>query len=237
MLRENKHIYRIFCELFVQGVSGNTSFRNGCCTEPLTKWCTISDEAMTFLILANNWGTWREMSDSVKNPGDKMKKCSDCTTKQLYFTEQKGRGYSWKDEGKRYYNKQYQSVVEDRQSNGEKFDEYFMEKMNNESEVGKRLAQIGKKKGKVEVKEAIGCYNDVPEGFVPTQRNINGGVRRVPQFSVERIRNSTAPLRVEMTRIASNEAQTARLDTEDDCANRQAEHQAQCLGASKYALA
>ena len=138
--RENQEAYLLFCSKFIPAVIGSQQFKKGCCTENLMKYCNISDEAMTFLILANNWEPWKAMIQ-LKNESNEKKGGSleDCGVKQKYFKETKGRGHSWSKEGKLYYNRMFDKVQQDRQKNGESFDEYFLEYMNKESDEGKRL--------------------------------------------------------------------------------------------------
>ena len=119
-------MYSIFVDRFVQGVVGQNIFRQNCAVNQYSEYVSISDEAMAFLILASNWDVWEEMGEwIVSNPkGTKEKTVAECTKKQLYHIDGKGRGYSWSAAGKAYYNTMYDNIIKDRIMNPE-FDSYF----------------------------------------------------------------------------------------------------------------
>ena len=91
-----------------------------------SEYVSVSDEAMVYLILASNWEVWEEMAELIKNnpKGTKKKTVAECTKRQLYHIDGKGRGYSWSAAGKQYYNKMYDNVIKDRIMNPD-FDKYF----------------------------------------------------------------------------------------------------------------
>ena len=63
----------------------------------MMEFVSVSDEAMTFLILANNWDVWTEMAIDLAGQPDNNKKCKtveECVSKQRYHIDGKGRGYS-----------------------------------------------------------------------------------------------------------------------------------------------
>jgi hypothetical protein len=157
--RKNQATYTMYCSRFVQGVIGHTAFKTGCVTMKLSEYCSASDEAMTFLILANNWQPWSKMAELRKE--DSKAKLEECGVKQMYFKETKGRGHSWSNEGKMYYNEMYDKVLADREVNGERFDEHFLHYMKNNSEEGKRLEKH-KKKVRVDTTPVIRCKRDLP---------------------------------------------------------------------------
>jgi hypothetical protein len=149
--RQNKESYVLFCSKFLPGVTGNGTFKTGCCTMKLSEYCSKSDEAMTFLILSNNWEPWKKMIQMKKDNGaTAAKRLEDCGVKQKYFKETKGRGHSWSDEGKLYFNEIYDRIEEDRTHNGDTFDKYFLEIMKKESNEGKRLEKLKTKQSKPE---------------------------------------------------------------------------------------
>ena len=81
---------------------------------------------MAFLILASNWEVWEEMGELiVNNPKGTMEKTvAECTKKQLYHIDGKGRGHSWSAAGKEYYNTMYDNIIKGRIMNPE-FDSYL----------------------------------------------------------------------------------------------------------------
>jgi hypothetical protein len=161
--------YKIFCLRFLPGVIGCAVFKNGCCTAKLSDYSTITDEAMTFLILANNWDPWTKMIELKKEGTKEVKKLQDCGVKQKYFEETKGRGHSWNDDGKLYYNDMYDKIAADRITNGVAFDEYFLNDMMDNSEEGKRLSDKKNKKPSVRTKRAIECRRDLPPTITDTK--------------------------------------------------------------------
>jgi hypothetical protein len=158
--RANKETYLLFCSKFLPGVTGSGAFKAGCCRMKLTEYCSKSDEAMAFLILANNWEPWKMMIEAKKTPGAAVaNRLEDCGVKQKYFKDTKGRGHSWSDDGKHYFNEMYDRIETDRENHGEEFDMYFLEYMKKESNEGKRLEKLQTKQSKPET-EKIKLRND-----------------------------------------------------------------------------
>jgi hypothetical protein len=158
--RAIKETYMLFCSKFLPGVTGSGAFKVGCCTMKLTEYCTKSDEAMTFLILANNWEPWKMMIEAKKTHGRIVEnRLENCGVKQKYFKETKGRGHSWSDGGKLYFNDMYDKIEEDREKYGDQFDTYFLEFMKKESNEGKRQEKLQLKQNKPET-EKIKLRND-----------------------------------------------------------------------------
>jgi hypothetical protein len=169
--RQNRPAYMLFCSRFLPGVTGSGSFKNACCTMKLSDFCTKSDEAMTFLILANNWDPWKTMIQAKKDLGaNAAKRLEDCGVKQKYFKETKGRGHSWSDQGKLYFNESYDRIDKDREHSGEMFDIDFLEFMKKESIEGKRLEKLQTKQIKP-VSERILIRNDYVPKAVTSKRN------------------------------------------------------------------
>lgn len=164
--RESKESYVLFCMKFLPGVTGTQHFKNGCCRKGITELCTISDEVMTFLILANNWEPWMAMITPAAEGDIQKKKLENCGVKQKYFKETKGRGHSWSREGKIYYNEMYDMIEEDRETNGEDFDLHFLECMKGESEAGKRMEKQSSKHSKHEEERIVirSVYNKKTKG-------------------------------------------------------------------------
>jgi hypothetical protein len=158
--RKNRETYIFFCTNFLPGVTGSGMFKNACCTMKLSEYCTKSDEAMTFLILANNWEPWKMMIETKRLQGSGgTKRLEQCGVKQKYFKETKGRGHSWSNEGKLYFNEIYDKISKDRECNGEKFDKEFLDFMKKESNEGKRLEKLQTKQSTPEL-ERISIRND-----------------------------------------------------------------------------
>lgn len=157
-LRTNRDIYVTFCYKFLPCVIGNQVFKNGCCTSSIESIATVSDEAMAFLILSNNWEPWLQMMKTPKT-NDHSKGLEDCGIKQKYFKESKGRGHSWSDQGKRYFNHMYDKIALDRKENGSSFNVYFKNRMLKDSEQGKRLEMLESRKKKVKT-DYIEVRND-----------------------------------------------------------------------------
>jgi hypothetical protein len=220
--RKNRAMYRVFCSRFLQGVIGNSAFKTGCCTMKLTEYCSASDEAMTFLILANNWQPWLKIAEMKKK--DPKAKLEDCGVKQIYFKETKGRGHSWSNEGKIYYNDMYDRVLADRNENGDDFDEYFLTYMKQNSEEGKRLEKH-KKKEKVEEAPIIKCKRDLPPIMVGARIPI---VDEYSQYGNDRMNGNKS-----VSGQVNNGTKKQRLELSDE---EVAMEQARRGGASQHAL-
>jgi GH18 family chitinase len=128
MLRSNQELYSIFMDLFVACMVGKDVYRRASTKQPLNNIVTVSDEAMAMLVLKNNYALWMEMSEKMEM-GVKKVKLEDCRSKQLYFDERKGRGRSWSDEGKIYFNETYKAIVSDRLQYGDNFDKEYLQNM------------------------------------------------------------------------------------------------------------
>jgi hypothetical protein len=95
--RENMEDYRIFCQHFVIGVIGSAEFKRSYCNQFFSDFCSISDETMTFLILANNWDAWIEMAEAEAK-GEKLRLVA-CNQKQKFFEGQGRSNLGAKKEG------------------------------------------------------------------------------------------------------------------------------------------
>jgi hypothetical protein len=162
--RHNKEVYMLFCSSFLPGVTGSGAFKNACCTMKLSDYCSKSDEAMTFLILANNWEPWKTMIQAKRDQGATgAKRLEECGVKQKYFKETKGRGHSWSNDGKLYFNESYDRISNDREDNGEIFDNEFLEYMKKESNEGKRLEKLQTKQSKPDCEKIVIRNDYVPK--------------------------------------------------------------------------
>ena len=61
-LRDNFVAYTMIAKEFVQCVVGVNIFLRNCCVKNFTEYISVSDEAMTILIFANNWDVWSEIA-------------------------------------------------------------------------------------------------------------------------------------------------------------------------------
>lgn len=155
--RKSKENYRIFCQHFVIGVVGSALFKRSYCNTVFSSFCSVSDEAMTFLILSNNWDAWIEIAEADAK-GEKLRLMA-CTKQQKYFDGQ-GRSKSWSIEGRTYFNELFGAVVADRNSYGTVFDEYFLTCMQNDTEEGLRMKRDKRKPQDAPKDVIITCRND-----------------------------------------------------------------------------
>ena len=155
--RRNFDVYRIFCERFVHCVIGTGIFKNACYKSNLMDYCSVSDEAITFLILENNWEIWTAMGEAAKI--NQLMPLKECGITQKYFGDKIGRGHSWNSEGKEAYNNYFDNIVIDRSKYGIEFDSYFLETLQDESAEGMRFCNEKRRKLQKQ-KVVIQCRND-----------------------------------------------------------------------------
>ena len=191
--RSNVLTYTTFIDRFVQGVVGFNIFRKNCAVNKYSEYVSVSDEAMTYLILASNWEVWSEMAEWIKyNPkGTKEKTVAECSNKQLYHIDGKGRGYSWSAAGKEYYNKMYDNVIKDRMMNPD-FDKYFQKTV---IDMELRKAKL-KDKRKQTLQDMVDhrnvrCRND---NTVLQQAAIQETYNMPPAFDIENLTSSVHSL-------------------------------------------
>ena len=157
MMRQNHSAYSIFVEKFVSCVIGTNYFKNVKLYKSFQEYCTISDEAMTFLILENNWDVWSEIAAAGNN--NERKPIKSCIMKQKFFDPKTGRGYSWNDAGKDYYNMMFDLVQHDRITYGKKFDTQLLSSFTLVNEEGLKSKREQRKKCS-EQKTIIACKSD-----------------------------------------------------------------------------
>jgi hypothetical protein len=159
--RSNTLAYIVFCEKYVQCVTGSNWFKHNFMVRSLTDYIGASDEALTFLILANNWMKWTEIAkDPLINGVPKTKK--QWISNQKYFVEGQGRGKSWSVEGREFYNQMHDFVTLDRKQNGKLFDNAFLSHMNGEkqSESERRKNKRLAKQSNVGETRKVRCKHD-----------------------------------------------------------------------------
>jgi hypothetical protein len=155
--RQNFCSYRIFCERFVQCVIGSSMFKNSCYKKGFMEYASVSDEAITFLILENNWDAWTAIGLAAKN--NEKVPMKNCGQAQKYFDNKTGRGHSWNSKGKAEYNNYFDSISYDREKYGLSFDDDFIEalKLDTDDEMKKK---IEKNKKLPITKKVIRCRRD-----------------------------------------------------------------------------
>lgn len=156
MLRANQEVYSIFMDLFVSCMPGKDIYRRSSTKQPLSIVVTATDEAMAILVLKNNYRLWTEMAEKMKM-GDTNIKLENCISKQLFFDERKGRGRSWSDQGKLFFNEVYKMIINDRMKNGDKFDEEYLQNI-------KLKNKTVSSKSKSISNEKIECMSDFSVG-------------------------------------------------------------------------
>lgn len=115
---ENITDYLLFCEHFVPCVIGKilvrTSLGQG---KNYSEYCTNSDETMALLVYANNYDNW--LNTAMYKAGEVKELLK---IKQRFFNDGKGKGNTYNEEGREYYNKMnYLSFVH-RHKQGNVFD-------------------------------------------------------------------------------------------------------------------
>jgi hypothetical protein len=76
-------------------------------------YASVSDEAMHFLILENNWDVWIAIGlAAISNEKIPMKNCGQT---QKYVDKKAGRIHSWNSRGKQEYNNFFDNISQDRE--------------------------------------------------------------------------------------------------------------------------
>jgi hypothetical protein len=192
-LRNNSEVCTIFFDKFVQCVVGKDKFRRHCLVTPPSKFTNESDEAMTLLILSNNYEVWSEIG-TLDLQGRKKHRVGDLQSKQIYFVEGHGRGRSWSDEGRKYYNLAFDMVKKDRFERGESFDQYFQASLVAEDEQT-RSKKKEQRKTKARIgKERIQCRNnfsdDIMDGTLGSSQR-GSTISRYDENSINGAKNAT----------------------------------------------
>ena len=166
MGRSNYVAYRMFCEKFIPCVIGMGLYKNSCYAKPFSDYCSVSDEAITFLILENNWEAWMVIGEMERDKEIYVPLRATGIT-QTFFGDKKGRGHSWNSRGKKQYNSLFDTITEDRNEYGDEFDQSFLSTLQAECDEAIRMKHDKRKKIVPEV-EVIQCRSD----YIPkSQRN------------------------------------------------------------------
>lgn len=160
--RENLDIYTIFAKEFATGTVRTQYWRDNVRDKSYSDIINTGDEAMAFLILANNWNVWTAMADAPQGTNKLKDVISNGDGIQQKYMVKEGRGYSFNKEGRNYYIQMYNFLRGDRKENGKKFDNHLSSVMN-ENDTGKN----GKRRRQV-----------ITEEMEPVCPNDNTGFRR-----------------------------------------------------------
>jgi hypothetical protein len=188
MMRHNHSAYSIFVEKFVSCVIGTNYFKNVKLCKPFQEYCTISDEAMTFLILENNWDVWSEIAIAGSN--NEQKPIKSCVMKQKFFDPKTGRGHSWNDAGKDYYNMIFDLVQQDRIRYGKNFDIQLLSSFTVVNEEGLQNKREQRRKCSVQ-KTIIACKSDYVPKAARGISNININYQYTQTDMVDQAMNPT----------------------------------------------
>lgn len=150
--RKNPESYNVFAQFLVTGCIKSSTWKDSCKIHFFSSIVNESDEAVTFLILANNWDAWKEQCDKGKD--GKPPKVRTLTAKQMYM-QQDGRGYSFNVEGREYYNKMFDCVEKDREENGIHFDQQLLNILNGCNDTGGKENTTKRKAEKESVKKVL----------------------------------------------------------------------------------
>jgi hypothetical protein len=168
MGRHNFVVYRTFCEKFIPCVIGMGLFKNSCYIKPFGDYCSVSDEAITFLILENNWDAWVAIGESERDLELRVP-LKATGISQKFFGDKKGRGHSWNSRGKREYNSLFENITDDRNEYGDEFDRSFLKTLQSECDEANRNRCDKRKKDTAEEVEVIHCRSD----YVPKSQRTN----------------------------------------------------------------
>jgi hypothetical protein len=149
--RKNTKTYNLFAQYLVTGCIKSSIWKDHCKNRYFSSIVNESDEAVTFLILANNWDAWKEQCEKSKD--GKAPRVRTLTAKQK-FMQQDGRGYSFSMEGREYYNRMFDLIEKDREENSSIFDQQFLNLLNELDGGGKENASK-KKKMREKVSEVV----------------------------------------------------------------------------------
>jgi len=161
MGRQYKDSYVEFAMNFASGVVKAVNWKDNIKSRKYSEIVNTSDEAMAFLILANNWNVWTKMAEQGTNEGKlKMKDVidEDNGVSQKFFAKD-GRGFSFNLAGKQYFNDMFKIVKKDREDYAHEFDNHLYGLLNkNEKEQAR-----SRKKRRMNHEQDIECENDGAE--------------------------------------------------------------------------
>jgi hypothetical protein len=172
MGRVNQKDFEIFALHFVPGVIKAQAWKDCSKKQKFSNIVNESDEAIAFLILANNWDVW--MDQCSNQSGGTTVKVRDTSSKQKYMEKDGGRGYSFNSAGRKYFNDRYDFAMNDRDAHGEDFDNYLFQLLN--KKINHESSNCKKNKFK-ESEPEIECRNNrngkARKVLVETQTNLH----------------------------------------------------------------
>lgn len=174
-LRVNQEMYSIFFDRFVPCVIGKDKYKKHCLVSPPSAYTNEGDEAMTLLILANNYSVWTEITTLDEQDGQHTQKhrVGDLTSKQRFFVNGQGRGRSWSREGRQYYNLMFELIRADRRLRGENFDNCYLRTLQDE-DVNSRTVRRDRRRSKARLAtERINCHNNYDDDDDVDENNTN----------------------------------------------------------------
>jgi hypothetical protein len=190
-LRTNQEIYSIFYDRLIPCVIGRDKYKKHCVVTVPSVYTNEGDEAMTLLILANNYGVWSEISASSKEQGGlPKKKVGDLTSKQRFFVEGQGRGKSWSTEGRQYYNLMFELIRADRTTRGQAFDQYYLEKLQQEDNQCQSVRRDRRRSKARLATERIECHNNCDDDE-DEQNNLNCALLQSNRLDADEVTNET----------------------------------------------
>ena len=140
-------------------IMGKIKFKVNCYVKNLSDYCSVSDEAMTVLIYANNVDQWHykmkypppnkndvysDKQEELRNFDEEKRTYNKSVpVLQKYFDEKKGRGNSYGQDACIYFNFTCSKILADRKKHGEQFNEEFLLHMKknkqNKTDEGQKL--------------------------------------------------------------------------------------------------
>ena len=162
--RSSQEHFEIFALHFVPCVIKAQTWKDCCKRQKFSHIVNESDEAMAFLILANNWDVWMHQCEKMKDGA--TVKVREAVSKQKYMEKDGGRGYSFNPAGRRYFNHRYDHAQNDRDQHGEIFDNHLFQVLNQKANF-----------------EATSCkknkLREDPEPEIECRNNRSGKARKV----------------------------------------------------------
>jgi hypothetical protein len=170
MGRKAGDLYKMFIERYIPCVIGKIKFRMNCYANSLSEYCSVSDEAMAFLVYYNNYDVW-----VYKLLGDE----NATMPSQRFFESTKGRGHTYNQDGRKYYNRIFEMIKNDRKERGKQFDQEFLKYMN-DTLANVRDNRKGKRKRLVNAEPLVKCFvEDDEENEVPMSIRLQFNVGQV----------------------------------------------------------
>jgi hypothetical protein len=103
-------VWSFFCEEFLPCVVGKSKWNHGCASSLMSTFVTVTDEALTLLLLENSWDTWHqtESKSYTRNKEDLLQ------SKWTVAAKAVGRFGGWKEDGLERFNDLVKEVRKNR---------------------------------------------------------------------------------------------------------------------------